>query len=106
MPTLEEIFQEMPSRFNISRAAGLNATILFDLTGDEGGQWHVAIADGACTTGQGSVDKPTATIRMAAEDYKNMATGALNPMTAFMTGKIKVEGDLGAVMKFQSVFGM
>jgi putative sterol carrier protein len=33
-----------------------------------------------------------------------MVTGKLNPMTAFMSGKVKVEGDLGAVMKFQTLF--
>lgn len=53
-----------------------------------------------------AVDNPTATIKMAAEDYAKMTRGELNAMTAFMTGKIKVDGDLNTVMKFQSLFGM
>jgi putative sterol carrier protein len=47
---------------------------------------------------------PTATIHMDAEDYKKMIAGDLNPVTAFMTQKIKVEGDLNTVMKFQGLF--
>jgi putative sterol carrier protein len=33
-----------------------------------------------------------------------MATGAINPMTAFMSGKIKVKGDMGLAMKLQTLF--
>ncbi len=106
MPTLADIFSEMPGRFDPAKAAGMNATILFDLSGDEGGQWQAKIADGACEIVEGRPENPTATIKMAGEDYKNLVSGALNPMTAFMTGKVKVEGDLGVVMKFQSLFGM
>jgi putative sterol carrier protein len=42
---------------------------------------------------------------MAADDFQDMHSGKLNPMMAFMSGKVKVEGDLNTVMKFQSVVG-
>jgi putative sterol carrier protein len=42
---------------------------------------------------------------MSAEDFQAMSSGSLNPMMAFMTGKIKVDGDLNTVMKFQSLVG-
>jgi putative sterol carrier protein len=106
MPTVAEIFEKMPQRLDVSKAGNLNMAVLFDLSGPEGGQWTVEVANGECQVHTEAVGTPTATIRMAADDYVAMTSGTLNPMTAFMTGKIKVEGDLGAVMKIQSLFGL
>ena len=106
MPTAAEIFEQMPQQFDASKAKNANFSIQFDLSGDGGGQWFAKIADGKCDTGEGTTDDPTATIRMDATDYVKMTSGELNPMAAFMSGKVKVEGDLSAVMQLQSVFGM
>jgi putative sterol carrier protein len=106
MPTAAEIFNEMPSSFDAEKAAGLDVTVQFDLSGDDGGQWYVVIANGTCSVEQGAAASPKATIRMDASDYVDMSTGKLNPMAAFMSGKVKVEGDLNTVMKFQQLFGM
>lgn len=106
MPTPADLFKQMPERFNASKAGNLNAAVVFDLTGDDGGQWTVQIADGKCEVLQTAADSPTATVKMASGDYTDMVSGKLNPMMAFMSGKIKVEGDLNSVMKVQQVFGM
>lgn len=104
MPSAAEIFEQMPTRFLPENARGVNAVVQFDLSGDEGGQWHVEIADGTCAVEEGVAENPTATIRMTASDYADMVSGKLNPVNAFMMGKVKVEGDLNTVMKFQSLF--
>ncbi len=104
MPTAAEIFNEMGSRFQADKAGDLNVSVQFELSGDTGGKWYVNIANGACEVQTGTVDSPQATIRMDAADYVDMTTGKLNPMAAFMSGKIKVEGDLNTVMKFQQIF--
>ena len=44
------------------------------------------------------------TIGMKLADFNDMLDGTLNPMTAFMTGKSKIEGDMGVAMKLQSLF--
>ncbi len=106
MATVAELFERMPGQFNAEKAGDMNAVILFDLSGDGGGQWSVTIANGACDIVTGAADSPKATVRMDAGDYHDMITGKLNPMMAFMSGKVKVEGDLNTVMKFQSIFGM
>ena len=66
----------------------------------------VKVADGKCEVVEGGVDNATATIKMDAIDYVDMTSGKLNPMMAFMSGKVKVDGDLNSVMKFQQLFGM
>jgi len=105
MALAAELFERMPEFFDAAKAGNMNATVLFDLSGEGGGKWHVKVADGVCTTGEGEVIAPTATIRMEATDYADMVAGRLNAMEAFMQQKIRVEGDLSTVMKFQTLFG-
>ena len=106
MADLNSIFANMGQNFDASKAGDINLTILFDLSGDGGGQWHATIADGTLDTGEGSIENPSATLSMDADDFAAMSKGDLNPMMAFMSGKIKVDGDLNAVMKFQSLVGL
>lgn len=45
-----------------------------------------------------------ATITVGFDDFLKLAQGALDPMNAFMTGKLKVAGDMGVAMKLQTIF--
>ena len=45
------------------------------------------------------------TIKVSQEDFEALVKGDLNPMGAFMSGKIKVDGDMGVAMKLQSLLG-
>ena len=44
------------------------------------------------------------TIKVSWDDFQSLASGALDGMTAFMTGKLKVEGDMGNAMQLQGIF--
>jgi putative sterol carrier protein len=98
------IFSAMPSQFNADAAKGMNSVIQFNLTGDGGGQYHVAIKDGACTVGEGAHASPNMTMTMAAQDYVDMISGKLNGQMAFMSGKLKIAGDMSLAMKMQTLF--
>ena len=51
-------------------------------------------------------DQPADTeLHVNVADLERMATGDLNPMMAFMTGKLKVKGDMGVAMKMGQVMG-
>ena len=101
-----DLFNSMPARFQAEKAAGTTMGILFDLSGDGGGQWFVNIADGQLAVSEGvPAATPSATVKMTTEDFQALSSGSLNPMMAFMTGKVKVEGDLNSVMKFQQLVG-
>jgi len=67
--------------------------------GDQG----VVMLDGAAS--QVSEDDGTAdtTIKVGWDDWQQMAAGQLDGMTAFMTGKLKIEGDMGNAMQLQGV---
>jgi putative sterol carrier protein len=98
----KEFFDTLETRVDASKAQGVNASYLFDVTG--AGAWKVDVQDGSgVTVTEGAADAGT-TITIAEDDFDRMVAGELNPMTAFMTGKLKVKGDMGAAMKLQKLF--
>ena len=101
---VKDVFTNMPQRFNAGAAKGLKAVYQFDLTGDNGGKYNLAIDDGKLTVGEGPHASPNITITMAASDYLDMVNGKLNPQMAFMSGKLKIAGDMGLAMKMQQLF--
>ncbi|MCW2956490.1 MAG: 3-hydroxy-3-methylglutaryl CoA synthase [Thermoleophilia bacterium] len=102
--TVAGVFQAMEGQFKADKAAGINATFQFDITGDGGGQWNAVVADGAATFSEGVAESPTVTITALDEDWIRIVNGQLNPQMAFMTGKIKVKGDLALATKLGALF--
>jgi len=100
----QEIFDQMAANLNPDAAKGMNATIQFNLSGDNGGQWYVAIKDGKADIQKGTAPSANMTLSMAAQDYVDMIMGKLNGQMAFMSGKLKISGDMGLAMKLQSLF--
>jgi putative sterol carrier protein len=79
----------------------MNNSYLFDIEGE--GQWLVAVSDGKLTVNEGGGDAD-ATISTSGETFDKIAAGDQNPTTAYMTGKLKIKGDMGAAMKLQKLF--
>lgn len=102
--SIPEVFKEMPNRFNAAAAKGLKAVYQFDLTGDGGGKYNLAIDDSKVAVAEGAHASPNITITMAASDYLDMVNGKLNPQMAFMSGKLKIAGDMGLAMKMAQLF--
>ncbi len=104
MNTVPEIFEKMPESFQPEAAAGMNAVVLFDVTGDGGGKWYAAIDDGKLDVVNGEPDNPDLTITVKAQDYIDISSGKLNEQLAFMTGKITAKGDMTLAFKLQKIF--
>jgi putative sterol carrier protein len=103
---VKEIFDAMPTQINADAAKGMNSVIQFNLSGDGGGNYYVEIKDGTATVGEGTHASPNMTMTLAASDYVDMITGKLNGQMAFMSGKLKIAGDMGLAMKMQTLFKM
>ncbi|AKS43049.1 hypothetical protein WM2015_2691 [Wenzhouxiangella marina] len=92
----------MPSHFHPDKIRDINATVRYVITGQ--GVWNITVSGGRVIVDQS--DRPAdATITMSAEDFMGLQSGTLNPMTAFMAGRVAIQGDLDTVLRFQSVFG-
>jgi putative sterol carrier protein len=102
----KEAFDFMEERFDAGKAAGVNGSILLDLTGEGGGKWVIKISDGDYKVVEGGIESPTTTLTMSAENFLGMVNGTVNAMAAFMQGKIKLQGDMGLAMRFQTIFGI
>jgi putative sterol carrier protein len=84
-----------------SKAAGLNATYLFDIDG--AGKWIVRVENGQASVKEGEGDADT-TISASEETFMRIVNGEQNATSAFMMGKLKVSGDLANAMKLQQLF--
>jgi putative sterol carrier protein len=104
--TVRESFEAMPGRFRSERAQGLRAVIQYDITGAEGGTYHVVIADGQCVLHEGPAAAPDLTLTMAADDWIAMVTGKLSGQIAFMSGKLRHRGDMSLLMRLPGMFGI
>jgi putative sterol carrier protein len=102
--TPQLVFEQMPSFLNKDKAAGVNATIQFDLSGDKGGKWWLKIADGEATSGEGEAENPNLTLLADATDYIKISLGEMDGTAAFMQGKLKIKGDMGLAIKMQTLF--
>ena len=99
-----EFFEGLETRTNAAKLAGLDHSYRFEIEGE--GVWNVRIQAGTIVvTEDGNENGADATIRTTAEVFERIVSGQQSPATAYMTGKVKVDGDLGAVMKLQRLFG-
>ena len=101
MGTVQEFFEGLPARVTPDRIEGMNNTYVFDIEG--AGAWTVAIADGTITVDEG-VGEGDCTFSTSEENFEKIVAGEQNPTTAYMTGKLKIKGDMGAAMKLQKIF--
>jgi NAD(P)-dependent dehydrogenase (short-subunit alcohol dehydrogenase family)/acyl dehydratase/putative sterol carrier protein len=92
--TVKGIFDGLPNAFQADQAAGADVVFQFDISGPAGGVWYATIKEGTCEVSEGSHSSPTTTIRMADNDFVKLITGELNAMSAFTSGKLRIEGDL------------
>ena len=99
--TVRAFFDELPTRADASKMAGMNNSYVFDI--EDVGQWTVRVDDGQVNVAEGVEDADT-TISASEETFTKIVEGEQNPTTAYMTGKLKIKGDMGAAMKLQKLF--
>jgi putative sterol carrier protein len=102
MASVQEFFEGLSARVSPERVAGMNNTYVFDIGG--AGIWTVALADGSLTVTEGAAENADCTISASEESFEKIVAGEQNPTTAYMTGKLKSKGDMGAAMKLQKLF--
>jgi putative sterol carrier protein len=99
--TTREFFEGLEGRVDEAKTAGMTNSYVFDIDG--AGTWTVAVDDGKVKVTEGSGDAD-ATISASEETFQKIASSELNATTAYMTGKLKIKGDMGAAMKLQKLF--
>jgi putative sterol carrier protein len=97
----KEFFESLPARADASKLAGMTNSYLFDIDGE--GQWRVVVQDGHLNVTEGGGDAD-ATISTSSDVFEKIVAGEQNATVAYMSGKLKIKGDMGAAMKLQKLF--
>jgi len=97
-----DFFETLPARANGKRAEGIDASYVFAIDG--AGTWTVKVTGGNVAVSEGDAGGDC-TIAASEETFERIVDGKQNPLTAYMTGKIKVTGDLSAAMKLKEILG-
>ena len=97
---ITDFFTALPGRAE-GKTAGVNNTYVFDIEG--AGTWTVAVNDDGAQVTEGD-QGGDCTIQASAETFSKIVAGDQNATTAYMTGKLKIKGDMGAAMKLQKLF--
>jgi putative sterol carrier protein len=105
MPTTKAIFERIQEALQAdpSRSGGLTAIYQFNLEGDDAGVYQINLSPGSVTVSEGEKDTPECTLSLTADDFKEMVQGNLNGTALFMSGRLRVDGDLGLAMRLESV---
>ena len=84
--------------------AKINAIYQFNISGPGGGQWSVDCTQpGGAVVGRHLGRGAKCTVNATDADFLNIVNGKLNPQMAFMSGKLKIQGDMGLAMKLQQI---
>jgi putative sterol carrier protein len=103
MTTSREFFEGLEGRLDPAKTAGMTNSYVFEIDG--AGTWRVDVDDGTVKVVEDGGDSDAdATIAASEETFQQIASGDLNATTAYMTGKLKVRGDMGAAMKLSRLF--
>jgi putative sterol carrier protein len=96
-----EFFELLEARVDESKIEGIDHFYLFVVHGE--GEWLVVVRNRTVrvTEGQGEAD---VTISVSGDVFARIASRMQSPMTAYMTGKLKINGDTGAALKLQKLF--
>jgi hypothetical protein len=100
------VFERMAERIaqNPALVDRVGAIYQFRISGEPGGDWVVDLKNAPGAVRAGAIDKADCTIAMNDNDFYDLASGKLNGMAAFSSGKLKVQGNIMLATKLQSLF--
>jgi putative sterol carrier protein len=104
--TVKELVFNHEKAFLPEKAAGLEAVVQYRLTGDEGGDYIITIANDQCQVAEGIAENPVMTMTADGAYFRDVLLGKQDGMKGFMEGKLQLAGDLNLAMKLTSFFKM
>jgi putative sterol carrier protein len=100
--TAREFFEALPGRPDPERLRGVHNTYYFDVAGE--GRWLVTVDDGAVKVDEVPDAAPAdVSFALSTETFEKLVEKQQNPMIAYMTGKLKISGDVKVAMELQNL---
>jgi len=79
----------------------INSVYQFNISGPGGGTWSVDCTQPGGKVAEGAAASPKCTVTATDADFLAIVNGKLNAQMAFMSGKLRIQGDMGLAMKLQ-----
>jgi putative sterol carrier protein len=95
-----DMLNKLPAALNVEAVDGMDCTVQLHVSQS----MVVTVCEGVCTVNTGTVDAPDVTLTLLDDSLIALLTGQMNAVTAFLTGKVKVDGDLMLAKEFASYF--
>lgn len=95
-----DLLGKMPGAVKPDAIDGMDCTVQLNISRPA----HVRIVDGACTVHEGAATDPDVSLTMSDDNLVALMTGKLTGVMAFMTGKLKVDGDLMLAKEIPNCF--
>ncbi|MDR4888626.1 SCP2 sterol-binding domain-containing protein [Fredinandcohnia sp. QZ13] len=97
MEKIEKVINQNPGPID-----GVNVIYQFNITGDEEGTFQLQLAEGKAKVSE-EVEGANCTLVLSLENFRKFLVGKLNGTAAFMTGKLKIKGDIGKAIKLEGI---
>ena len=101
--TAKEFFDGLQAGIDPEKIKGIDATYQWDIEG--AGKWYAKLSEGNVEVSEGEAETSDITISCTEGDWLDIVSGKLNGQMAFLTGKLKIQGDMSLAMKLQSFTG-
>ena len=98
---LAGVFEAMPDAFLSEHAAGLAAVAEWRVDGE---RWQVRMAGGACTVERDGAAAPDVVYEVSGVDFLRLVAGQVDGPQLFVTGRLRVEGDLLLAARMPALF--
>uniref|UniRef100_A0A3P8UEP0 Hydroxysteroid dehydrogenase-like protein 2 n=1 Tax=Amphiprion percula TaxID=161767 RepID=A0A3P8UEP0_AMPPE len=103
---IESTFDTIKGVINEDVVKATQAIYQFDLSGEHSGVWFLDLKSGSGSAGQGQPPiKPDVVMTMDSSDFSKMFSGKLKPTMAFMSGKLRIKGDMSLAIKLDKLMG-
>jgi len=95
----EDLLAKVAGKMSRGSLVGVDGTLQLELTGDKSAIWHVDIKDENYTVAEGAVESPTLTMTCDSNVLAELIAGKADIVQSYMTGKLKISGDLSLAMR-------
>lgn len=102
---LPELFAEIQEKLDAhpDKLEGFEAKFQFKISGVGGGDYYAVVADGKGKVDKGVVDCPDLTVLVSAKDFVDLFNGKIDPMRAYISGRLRMQGDMSLALKINSI---
>jgi putative sterol carrier protein len=104
--SVKDVFERhIPAKFQAKPdvVSKINAVYQFNISGPGGGSWSVDCTQPGGKVQAGAAPSPRCTVAAVDQDFLAIVNGKLNAQMAFMSGKLKIQGDMGLALKLQQI---